>query len=56
MEECHVGTRPTTKKKTKYGTSQLKDTDSATGIEQAVAEATRESIREILNEWNLKLD
>jgi hypothetical protein len=44
------------RKTTKYGVSQLKDTESATGLEQDVAEATRESIREILNEWNLNLD
>lgn len=44
------------RKTTKYGESQLKDTKSATGVEQDVAEATRESIREILNEWNLNLD
>jgi hypothetical protein len=44
------------RKTTKYGTSQLKDTDPATGIEHIVAEATRESIREILSEWNLNLD
>jgi len=44
------------RKTTKYGISQLPDTESATGIEQDVAEATRESIREILTEWNLNLD
>ena len=44
------------RKTTKYGTSQLKDTESATEIEQDVAQATRESIREILNDWNLNLD
>ena len=44
------------RKTTKYGMSQLPDTESATGIEQDVAEATRESIREILSEWNLNLD
>ena len=44
------------RKTTKYGASQLKDTESATGIEQDVVEATRESIREILSEWNLNLD
>ena len=44
------------RKTTKYGTSQLPDTESATEIERDVAEATRESIREILSEWNLNLD
>jgi hypothetical protein len=44
------------RKTTKYGVSQLPDTESATGIERDVAEATRESIREILSEWNLNLD
>ena len=44
------------RKTTKYGVSQLKDTELETGVEQDVAEATRESIREILSEWNLNLD
>lgn len=44
------------RKTTKYGTSQLAGTESATGIEQDVAAATRESIRDILNKWNLNLD
>jgi hypothetical protein len=44
------------RKTTKYGTSQLPDTESATEIEHDVAEATRESIRDILNKWNLNLD
>jgi hypothetical protein len=44
------------RKTTKYGASQLPDTESATETEMIVAEATRESIREILNEWNLNLD
>ena len=44
------------RKTTKYGTSQLKDTESATEVERDVAEATRESIRDILNEYNLNLD
>ena len=44
------------RKTTKYGASQLPDTESATETEMIVAEATRESIREILSEWNLNLD
>jgi hypothetical protein len=44
------------RKTTKYGTSQLLDTESATEVERDVAEATRESIRDILSEWNLNLD
>ena len=44
------------RKTTKYGTSQLPDIESATEVERDVAEATRESIREILSEWNLNLD
>ena len=44
------------RKTTKYGASQLPDTESTTETEMIVAEATRESIREILSEWNLNLD
>jgi hypothetical protein len=44
------------RKTTKYGTSQLPDIEPATEVERDVAEATRESIREILSEWNLNLD
>lgn len=44
------------RKTTKYGTSQLSGLELATEQEIAVAEATRESLREILNDWNLNLD
>ena len=44
------------RKTTKYQVSLLPDTESATGPEMDVAEAVREAIRDILNEWNLNLD
>ena len=44
------------RKTTKYQVSLLPDTESATGPEMDVADAVREAIREILNEWNLNLD
>ena len=44
------------RKITKYGVSILPNTESATGPEMDVADAVRESIREILSEWNLNLD
>jgi hypothetical protein len=44
------------RKITKYGASMLSSTDPATSQEMEVADAVRESLREILNEYNLKLD
>ena len=44
------------RKTTKYGASMLSQTDLATSQEMEVADAVRESLREILNEYNLKLD
>jgi len=44
------------RKTTKYGVSMLSSTDPATSQEMEVADAVRESLREILNEYNLKLD
>ena len=44
------------RKTTKYGASMLSHTDPATSQEMEVAAAVRESLREILNEYNLKLD
>ena len=44
------------RKTTKYGASMLSRTDPATSQEMEVADAVRESLREILNEYNLKLD
>jgi hypothetical protein len=44
------------RKTTKYGVSMLSRTEPATSQEMEVADAIRESLREILNEYNLKLD
>lgn len=44
------------RKTTKYQVSLLPNTESATSQEMDVADAVREAIREILNEWNLNLD
>lgn len=44
------------RKITKYQVSVLPDTESATGPEMDVADAVREAIREILNDYNLNLD
>ena len=44
------------RKTTKYGASMLSSTDPATSQEMEVADAVRESLREILNEYNLNLD
>jgi hypothetical protein len=44
------------RKITKYQVSILPDTESATGPEMDVADAVREAIREILNDYNLNLD
>jgi len=41
---------------TKYGTSFLLPSGIASEQERTVADAVRESIRDILNEYNLKLD
>tara|TARA_R110000868_G_scaffold218431_4_gene468656 strand:+ start:417 stop:659 length:243 start_codon:yes stop_codon:yes gene_type:complete len=44
------------RKTTKYGASQLHTTELATETERVVIEALRESLRDILNDWNLNLD
>jgi hypothetical protein len=44
------------RKITKYQVSVLPNTESATGPEMDVADAVREAIREILNDYNLNLD
>jgi len=44
------------RKITKYQISILPNTESATGPEMDVADAVREAIREILNDYNLDID
>jgi hypothetical protein len=44
------------RKITKYGASILSNTEPATEQEIEIAEALRESLREILNDYNLNLD
>ena len=44
------------RKTTKYHVSLLPDTETATGIEMEVADALREALRGILNDYNLNLD
>lgn len=43
------------RKTTKYGVSMLSQTDLATSQEMEVADAVRDAIREVLNEYNLNL-
>lgn len=44
------------RKTTKYQVSLIPNTDIATGIEMEVADALREALRGILNDYNLNLD
>ena len=43
------------RKTTKYGVSMLSRVDPATSQEMEVADAVRDAIREVLNEYNLNL-
>ena len=44
------------RKTTKYQSSLLPPCETATGIEMEVADALREALRSILNDYNLNLD